>query len=167
MPWSRLAPTFSSQLQAQVTEIKSLLNARDNRVPRVSGWSSHQHLDHMLKVMKLSLSQLLSGEKLTPRNPRLTFPGWAVLLFGKIPRGRIQAPEIVQPDNSPLETLIIEVESLEGLFPQLYRLLEQKDFLRRTMKHPTLGILTASHWLRFLVIHNNHHLKIIRELEES
>ena len=35
------------------------------------------------------------------------------------------------------------------------------------MPHPFLGMMTGREWLRFIYVHNKHHLKIIREIIDA
>jgi len=157
--------SLHSEMKSQISELKDLLSVTDNRIPRVSKWSCHQHVDHMTKVMKVSLSNLLEGERLSHQKPKPNLKAWYVLITGSIPRGRVQAPEIVMPDTSSAETLLEELRQLEELVERLATKDKDKEFKKRTMRHPALGILGAPHWVRFLKIHNDHHLRIIRELE--
>ncbi|NBC15793.1 MAG: DUF1569 domain-containing protein [Bacteroidetes bacterium] len=139
-------------------------------VPEVSGWSPAEHLHHAALVntavferMRRWLGGELEGEDGSPN-----LAGRLVLWLGRLPRGRGRSPAAFQLEGtSDLETLAAAVhqsqEAMDAIIPDL-------DALRQCtggQPHPALGVLTAPQWLRFARIHAEHHLTIVRDIDEQ
>ncbi len=126
--------------------------------PEVSSSSVGWHLAHsLLVIIKVSQSFVLSNEE--HFSASFTWRKFIVFLVGKFPRGKAKAPEAVQPmqyHEEDLDQLFAEAEkALEGL-----KLGNKNQFF----KHPIFGNLNKKETLRFLQIHTNHHLKIIKDI---
>jgi hypothetical protein len=57
-------------------------------------------------------------------------------------------------------TLRSALESMQHLEPELETFVEGTG----QAKHPSLGWLNASQWIRIVVVHTHHHAKIIRDI---
>ena len=103
-----------------------------------------------------------SLEKSTPPVPstRPSVPRTAVLVFGFIPRGRAQSPSVVVPRPE------ITAHELTTLLDQSSTLLAEAPALDRNtwFTHPFLGTMNRDQALRFLLVHNRHHLKIVADI---
>ncbi len=71
-------------------------------------------------------------------------------------------PRSASPDEvrRNVEAARTEVGGLGGLLAEIER-------ARWRIEHPYFGGLTAADWLRFMVIHTRHHLKIIADIERA
>lgn len=134
--------------------------------PAVSGWSAEQHLAHAALANELVLRNLKSlalGKGALVVEGGEPKPGvLEILESGKLPRGA-QAPRMVRPPEK------IERELMLGWLADGRRELAALD--PRTIRagtlripHQILGPLDAVHWLRFGVMHTQHHLGIAREV---
>jgi len=139
-------------------------------VPRVSGWSVGQQLDHLSRVggnVARALAKAAEagtfGESETPLPTRLV--GRALLRAGWFPRGVARAPKSAMPDavcdgsgiRARFESMREGMRAVEGRGAELLA-------VRSRMKHPRFGGLTPERWVRFLYVHQRHHLKIVRDI---
>lgn len=126
----------------------------------ISHWSVAEHIEHILKVDNSSLSLLEKGMSSQELKP-LTFNGRIVLLIGFIPRGAAKAPTYVMPTKLAADKIILEIDSTLKRFQSLPQNILTSDI---QINHPLLGKMNPKQWLRFLAIHQTHHLKIIRDI---
>ncbi len=153
------------RIEHQFKELQAVASGPDVEVERVSGWSTHQHLDHMLQVDR-SIAKLFDAPESGPLPP-LTTIGRIILATGWIPRGRGRAPAAVAPAPAPPAELADQVRTARELLAES---LPPEDLLadpRPIAKHPVFGGLSAARWVRFVVVHHHHHLKIIRDIESA
>ena len=128
-------------------------------VPAVSKWSVGKHVHHCCLAM-IGICQTLSTS--TPPPPRSRFSLIPALIFlsGRIPRGRGRSPDVVVPkhDVSPAELLELLEESEHKLndVPQLDA--------GTWFKHFVFGVLDRDKAIKFIMIHNRHHLRIISDI---
>ncbi|MBI1290880.1 hypothetical protein GC173_06500 [bacterium] len=138
----------------------------------LSLWSPVQQVHHAALVVRAVLERIEvlyadeSPEIL--RSGRPTGRGYAVLLFGRIPRGRGRSPE---PYISPPETTRAEVEELlKTVDKQLQVAVERARYLydvKGRWPHPVLGAFNCAEWVRFLRVHTDHHLEIAEQIGEK
>ena len=125
--------------------------------PTVSGWSVSQHMDHILKAAQRILSLIGKNEQSATKKGNLF--GKIILLIGIIPRGR-KSPKVVEGEQKSKEELIDSLNCVSKLLNELKpEYLETSNF-----DHHVFGGLNGRDWLRFMFIHNNHHIKIIRKI---
>lgn len=136
---------------------------------KVSAWSPLQQIDHAaLTTTAIAdlVERILAGDAAClpagPRDAKLEF----ILAAGAIPRGRGDAPKELRAGDdvsaaTVVDRLTVAVEKLNALMPRV-RDLAAAD---RRLPHFALGPMTAGEWLRFGVIHFDHHLAIAREAD--
>ncbi len=129
------------------------------RVPTVSAWSIGMHVHHCCLAMT-RISQSLIASTPPPPRSRFSLRTSLVLLTGRIPRGRGRSPDDVMPryDISPAELLT--------LLDQSERILAEVNHLDpwTWFRHFAFGVLNRDKTLRFMCIHNQHHLRIISDI---
>ena len=142
--------------------LQALVGAADARVPSISDWSVGRHIAHCCLAMSSILQSL--GESTPPRPPRgFSLRRFAILRLGRIPRGRAQAPKAVVLDDEPEVVRLHELlESARELLAEAQRLPADAWF-----RHFALGVLDRDECLRFLAVHNAHHVRIAREVVAS
>ena len=143
--------------------------ALDARADAVSAWSVAQQLEHLgLTGSKvLDAVDAILRDPATPPRGRPNPAGWMVLLTGRIPRGRVKAkPEWAPPDSSA-ERAREGVAALTARSTALAARTGELAAARATRTHPRLGQFDARRWLRFLVIHQDHHLRLIRDIRAA
>ncbi len=146
-------------LLSQVDLIESYIAQRDVRNTEVSKADVAWHLDHMLKTI------LAIGETLSDSNPELyessfSFIGTMSLTFNYIPRGRAQSPASVRPpDVIHTEDIEKQLALVRSRIPDLLELDKDAHF-----DHPVFGTINRGKSIRFLEVHTQHHLKIVKDI---
>ena len=142
-----------------VKELESYIAVKDKRNNSVSTSDIAWQIDHSLKVFNLVSKTLLNS------NPELyssNFSKWRLLCFtlGYFPRGKVKAPKFVRPPEVILE------EDLEFQFKVAYQNIEniKSAKINTHFKNFIFGVLNKNRTIRFLQLHTNHHLKIIRDI---
>lgn len=125
----------------------------------VSAWSVGQQIEHCGKAMVGICDAVIDSTPPMPQ-PAFSLQRFILLTTGWIPRGRAKAPDSVLPsENSTLE-------HLEALLDRSVQRIEQVEALTDSawFDHPILGPMSRKTTLKFLRIHNHHHLKLIRDI---
>ena len=140
-------------------EIKLFANGEDKLNSDVSAAGVYWHLDHLLQVI------IGIGKSLIKSNPeayKSTFntPWTYIKTTRKIPRGVGKSPESVKPDGHiKAETLINQIEIAESILGRIQKLPKNAHF-----NHPYFGTMNLKDALKFVSIHSNHHVKIIKDI---
>ena len=145
--------------QAQIDELRGLVPQRDTALADVSGWSVGMHIHHCgLAMSEISRNLIECDEPVPSRKPG---PNASMILkTGSIPRGVAQAPDIAIP-TCDVTGQVIE-ETLRESAAQLDRLPPVGD--RCWFRHHVLGVLVKRDAVRFMSVHNAHHLKIVADI---
>ena len=111
-------------------------------------------------VLERSLTALPSSV-IEDFKPKSSFRKTIILFTKKIPRGVAKAPKGTRPvlediTNEHLQSRISNVRKLLEAIPSLSS--------HHFFPHPFFGDLKLKQAIRFLEIHTNHHLKIMREM---
>ena len=119
------------------------------------GWQ----LDHSFKVINSVVVALKNSEPETYRN---NFSIWGKLFFtlGFFPRGKAKAPKYVLPPEVISANDLNEQLQLAKNNILLIEQLPENAFF----KHPLFGNINKKRVDRFLILHTEHHLKIIRDI---
>lgn len=141
--------------------------------PRISAWTVARQLDHLSRVghdISARLARAIEdgdfGDRETGKS--MMFTGRVLLGIGWLPRGVAQAPRSVIPDENPKAAAL--EESFVRLRAGYAALSSREDSIapsRARMKHPYFGGLKPATWVRFLGVHQHHHLKIVRDILRS
>ncbi|MDH4403809.1 MAG: DUF1569 domain-containing protein [Flavobacterium sp.] len=149
--------------------LETLLNQLESRIPLYAkenltisksniGW----HMEHSLLVINGITKALLKSD---PKEYQWKFNFIKILVLnrGKIPRGKVKAPEVVVPNKTIEEaTLLTHITQTRNSLLELESISNNHYF-----EHPLLGKLKKKDTIRFLEIHTNHHLKIIEDIIKS
>ncbi|WP_026776999.1 DUF1569 domain-containing protein [Polaribacter sp. Hel_I_88] len=134
----------------QFKELKNLIVSK-----ATVGW----HLDHSLKVLN---SVLLAIKESDPNLYKKKFNSVRFITFtlGKFPRGKVKAPKRVLPPE------IIETEVIENQLEEVKSKLKYMNELEENQffDHPFFDHLNKKQTIKFLGMHTNHHLKIIKDI---
>lgn len=147
------------KLNNLINELEQHILFLDKTNASVSKASVGWHIEHSLKV----LTQIIDAiEKSDPNTYKWRFNliGTLVLSFNKIPRGKGKAPKTVIPEGNithdtlkhHVEKTRLAINKIENLHPNHY------------FKHPYFGDMNLKPTKKFLSIHTNHHLKIIKDI---
>lgn len=146
-------------LQAQLREMGKFISFKDQCNSAVSQANVGWHLAHNLQVINNVTAALKTSN---PKDYRyqFSFPQLIVFLTGRIPRGKAKAPRSVRPGSDVLqEDLVKYLREAERNIRQFLTLHPKSHF-----EHPYFKNLNRNETRKFLEIHTEHHLKIIREI---
>ena len=147
------------KLIALVDELEKRIPDHEMVNKKVSASTVGWQIEHCLLTINLVAEKLKQSD---PAAYRSKFNFWKIiiLLSGKIPRGKVRAPKVVQPSiNYTPETLAQHVSIARVNLASLKTLSPGHFFV-----HPYFGQVKLNPAIRFLAIHTNHHLKIINEI---
>lgn len=148
----------TSLLFSQLEQLKEHIPQQEAFSNTVSKSPVGWHIEHTL----LTINQVIAAVKRSsPRDYKWTFniSRLVVLTTRKIPRGRAQSPSSVQPGAFNSQTLHTHAYVTGEHLKELMVLKEDKFF-----EHPFFGKLQLKATIRFLEIHTQHHLHIIRDI---
>ena len=150
------------ELRTQLLELENKIKDQEILNTMVSKSSVGWHIEHTLLVMNLTIESIL---KSNPENYKWTFNFYRIMVFkmNKIPRGKVRAPKAVRPTEffttnslkEHLELIKLNVEKLNTLNAKSY------------FPHPFMGDLNLKSTIRFLKLHTQPHINIMREIMES
>jgi hypothetical protein len=149
-------------LQAQLIELGNRIQNQEILNPLVSKSSVGWHIEHTLLVMNLTIDSI---QKSNPDNYKkaFNFNRFIVFVMNKIPRGKVRAPKAVQPkEDFTTESLKVHLEKSKHNLEKLNTLNPNAYF-----NHPFMGHLKLKPTIRFIKLHTQHHLNIIKEITES
>jgi hypothetical protein len=128
----------------------------------VSAWSIGMHVHHCGLVMTAVTRALIASTPPEPRS-RPSLLARAIFATGRIPRGRGRAPQAVIPErDAPSATLVELLDESERLLTQAASLDSPAWF-----KHFVFGPLDRDKTIRFIRMHNQHHLRIIDDIRST
>ncbi len=157
------APRQHRRVLDQLVELEALLRAEDILVEDVSAWSVHKHVEHLLLANEGIFAMIAAGAAPDPVEPK-SWLGRLVLLTGRIPRGRGQAPEGTVPAGLPRDALL----ALHARVKEAARTLDATALPEGVVgNHPVFGGFTATDWLRLMAVHDDHHLAIVADVEAA
>lgn len=146
-------------LDKEFGEIEKLFAKRDFSNPEVSKANVAWHLDHMLKTINQVSKKLIDSDPDVFRpnfSPQRTF----VHTSGIIPRGAAESPQNVRPPEVVLlDSLESQLKLAKINIKKIADLNEKANF-----QHPIFKQLDRDQTRRFIDVHTNHHLKIIRDI---
>jgi hypothetical protein len=146
-------------LPALIAELESKLPLLDRKNESISQATVGWHVEHSL----LALIKMISAvEHSNPADYKWKFniKRIVVLTMGKIPRGRAKVPESVKPAAE------MNLANITGLFEKAKQKTELFEKLPRNkfFTHPVFGDVRLRQAERVIVIHTDHHIKIINDI---
>jgi hypothetical protein len=145
--------------QEGIKELRAAVDDAGFHDPRVSGWSVGAHVHHCCLSMTGICKLLLASTPPPPRS-RFSLLAWLALRSGYIPRGRAKAPGMAVPGSA------VPPKELRARLDESARLLAEVRKLERGawFRHFAFGVLDRDKAIRFMSVHNRHHLKIILDI---
>ncbi len=127
--------------------------------PKISNVDIAWHIDHSLKVIN---NVIIALQKSDPNSYKKNFSFLGKLFFklGFFPRGKAKAPKHVKPPEVILKEDLISQIQLAKTNVETIASLDKNAYF----KHPLFGNINTTRVYRFLVLHTNHHLKIINDI---
>lgn len=146
-------------LEKEFKRLEAYFPEREKKNESVSKAGVGWHLDHSLKVLH---SILTAMEKSDPAKYKSGIkPLWQFFkLWGKFPRGKAKAPKFtLPPEQITLEALQKQLAEVKAKVAKIDQLPPKSYF-----KHPMFGHIKRNEAPRFMAMHTNHHLNIIRDI---
>ena len=161
-----------SRVAAQVGEMAAIAAdevALAARAERVSHWSVGEQLEHLAitSVQVVGLLGKLEGEPARDAERTAHPVGRLLLALNWIPRGVGKAPEFTRPQGVQPARLREQLGELAAALEQFGAKLPSLCAARGRFRHPRFGWLDLGQWLRFLEVHQHHHLKIVAEISRA
>jgi hypothetical protein len=147
-----------NKLVNQLNEMQNFAEKWDVKNPDVSVESVGWHLLHNLKVINGMIASLAASDP-SQYAPKFSYMKWSILLTKKIPRGKARAPKSALPTQIDKDELDA---ALDRASLSVLNLLNQSP--KQYFTHPMFGDLNTKLTQRFLWIHTEHHLKIVRDI---
>lgn len=146
-------------LEKELKFIEDCIQFKERKNLKVSKATVGWHLDHSLKVLN---NVLLAIKESDPKLYKKQFNSLRFITFtlGKFPRGKAKSPKRVLPpeiiETNAIEKQLEEVKRNIGFLAEV----EETQFF----EHPFFNHLNKKQTLKFLGMHTNHHLKIIKDI---
>ena len=150
---------YMKKLETKVQELTQYLSAFDKIDQTISSASVGWHIEHCLLVIKQITATVAQSDPKLYKS-KFNMSRFFVFLSKTIPRGKAKAPKVVIPTNEiTLEALQESLANTYGAITYLKDCEENQYFM-----HPFFGQLNKKQTIKFLAIHTEHHLKIIRDI---
>lgn len=146
-------------LEKEFLLIKEYIKDFEKENLEISKGSVGWHLDHSLKVINGVYRALKESD---PSEYKRKFNGLRLFAFtlGSFPRGRAKSPKRVLPPEIIIkEDIEKQLTSAIKNFKSFQDLKENQYFT-----HPLFKQLNKKKTIKFLKLHTNHHLKIIKDI---
>ncbi len=145
--------------EKQLSELESYLPQMEKTNPSVSKSTVGWQIDHSLRVLR-GISWQLEESNPSEFKSKFSIPKYFILLTKTIPRGKARVPKNVQNDKE------ITIESIKDFLEKTKIQLTKINDLDKNsfFPHPIFGHMNKDEAIRFIEIHTEHHLKIIRDI---
>tara|TARA_R110002051_G_scaffold104720_1_gene177510 strand:- start:3 stop:452 length:450 start_codon:yes stop_codon:yes gene_type:complete len=146
-------------LEKELKFIEDSIQFKERKNLKVSKATVGWHLDHTLKVLN---GVLLAIKNSDPKLYQKKFNSLRFITFtlGMFPRGKAKSPKRVLPPE------IIETTAIENQLKEVATNLKIMNDLKENQyfQHPFFNHLNKKQTIKFIVLHTNHHLKIIKDI---
>jgi hypothetical protein len=143
----------------QLNTMSAFVEYAEHQEDSVSGWTVGQQIEHCCLTMR-AVGEALSRTSDLPGRTKLTIVARRIFKAGSIPRGRAKAPTQVQPGTTPSpEDLRRSIEKARAAVAVI-----DPDDEAGTFEHPYFGSLNREQAIRFIELHNAHHLAIVEDI---
>lgn len=146
-------------LEQEFALIKRYINHYEKKNEKISKVSVGWHLDHSLKVLNSVYNALKKSDSKAYKSE---FNALRIFIFilGFFPRGKAKAPQRVSPPEIiSKEDIKIQLDVAVENFKSFKDINEHQYF-----EHPLFKQLKKKKAIKFLRLHTNHHLKIVKDI---
>ena len=150
----------------KVTIVLQTLDGLNNYLPRcsvknekISKWSVGMQIEHCLLGTRGICSALANSKPYTGKIKK-GFLRRIIFLTGIIPRGRGKAPDAALPNEESIESGLRDLLAEARLSTQKVAETDCACW----WEHFRFGVMKRDEALKFVSIHNKHHLKIISDI---
>lgn len=147
------------KLNLVLSNLESHIENHSVSNPKISKSDVAWHIDHSLKVINNVSAALQNSDPATYKN-NFSFLGKTFFTLGFFPRGKAKAPKHVKPPEVILKEDLMSQMALAKTNIEAITSLDENAYF----KHPLFGNVNTPRIYRFLMLHTNHHLKIIGDV---
>ena len=152
----------TDKLHIFLKELESSIHDRNMIAESVSSVHIGWQTEHSLLVLDAVIETLKTSDP-SKFKKKFNFTKFVLFSLGRIPRGKGRAPKSVKPKElASKEKLDSLVSKVRDNVSDLATLDTDKFF-----KHPLFGNMRLNDSIRFLELHTEHHLKIIRAIQKA
>jgi hypothetical protein len=149
-------------LEQGIQDLRRAVPDAARRAAPVSAWSVGMHVHHCCLAMT-AIGRALIASTPPPPPSRASLLARVIFATGRIPRGRGRAPEAVVPEqDAPPPTLAALLDESERVLAEAGSVDPAAWF-----KHFVFGPLDRDKTIRFIRMHNHHHLRIIADIRRG
>ena len=146
-------------LQKELDTLENHMDKMDVLNAKVSKREVAWHIDHSLRVIN-GICNALTHSDPAEYESRFNLSKMFFLGIGWFPRGKVRAPKaIMNHDSIDRDELIALFTKVKSKLSNIASLPVDTFFV-----HPVFGKLNRAETPKFLRMHTNHHLKIIRDI---
>ncbi len=146
-------------LNKELEETEKFISHSNRINTNISAKGVDWHIDHLLKVL-IGVSKTLQKSDPKKYKWKFNFIRMFVLTSKTIPRGRGKAPKtVIAVSDIKKEDIFNQLKQVKDELAKMNELPNNSNF-----KHPYFGRLNLRDSKKFLKIHTNHHLKIIKDI---
>ena len=141
-----------NELEAQITNYSKLNQT-------ISAGNVGWHIVHSCLVINSVCGAVLKSDP-SKFIKKFSFKAFLVLLLKSFPRGKAKAPSFTMPSEELSTASILKsIQSSRASIEALAKAGKNQYFT-----HPIFGDLNTGQTFKFLGVHTNHHLKIIKDI---
>ncbi len=145
--------------EKQLSELESYIPQLEKTNSKITHSNVGWQIDHSLRVIR-GVAKQLEDSNPSEFTSKFSFAKFVIMATKYIPRGKAKAPKSVQNENQITEETIREfLEKTKTQISKIENLDKNSHF-----PHPYFGNLNKKEAIRFIGIHTEHHLKIIRDM---
>ena len=146
-------------LSQLINELESYIVKADVKVERISKRGIDWHIDHCFKVIIATSKSLINSNE-DDYKWKFNFYRSLLLPLGYFPRAKVRAPKVVNnKEEIVLADLTLQLINAKSLVAEANKLNPRHNF-----PHPYFGLLNLKESQRFMAVHTNHHIKIIKDI---
>ncbi len=146
-------------LDREFSAIKEYIDCQEKKNLKISKANVGWHLDHSLKVIN-SVFEALRNSSSDDYKKNFNTLRLFTFTLGFFPRGKAKSPKRVLPPE------IILKEDIETQLEKAIINLKKIEILdeNQSFTHPLFKQLNKKQTIKFLKLHTNHHLKIVKDI---
>ncbi|MDP4797282.1 MAG: hypothetical protein NWQ27_06760 [Crocinitomicaceae bacterium] len=150
-----------NKLEIILNEVERNIEFHENVNQNVSRASIGWQLEHLMLVINNVAAAI---EKSNPNDYKFKYKPirFVIMTIKKMPRGKARAPKGVMPNKEltrTSESMQKQLEIARASTQKLYNLDKNQFFV-----HPYFGNMRRNAAIKFLGIHSNHHLAIVKDI---
>jgi hypothetical protein len=164
-------------VNAALDSYRSRLNAipddEFDLTPPMGGWSYAEVYSHIMQATmgaSMMLERCTHGTAKPDSDKGLNFWGLYTMLTSKFPPVKTQTPDGVA---GKMPAKKISKEEARNLIVKCHKRMDEMAILinntpsKRRSRHPRLGMLNSTQWLKFIRVHLQHHLMQLDRIEKN